>query len=185
MTTLYLDPVQNSSSNQYSSIWSSFCGFVKTKNPGKIDDTFIMSYLRFLFFDKKLAPTTIASYKSALSRPLRYAFKVDLSTNLYIDFIKALGNIRPNKPQQPIRWSLDKALSLALSPRFQENPSIYEKTLVTIFLVALATGARVSELSTLLRLDDNLLFSGEGVTIFPNPNFLAEKESDLYNKIKE
>ena len=94
----------------------------------------------------------------------------------FVDFIKALNNIRPAKPARPVRWSLDKALSLALLPRFQHNPSVKDRTLLTLFLTALATGARVSELGALLRSPDDLVFSGDGVTIYPNPNFLAKNE---------
>ena len=48
--------------------------------------------------------------------------------------------------------------------------------MVTAFILALALGARSSELHALLRLDDNVVFSGDGVSLFPNPNFLAKNE---------
>ena len=44
-------------------------------------------------------------------------------------------------------------------------------------MLALATGARVSELHALLRSDEFLEFSEEGVTLYPNPNFLAKNEN--------
>ena len=48
--------------------------------------------------------------------------------------------------------------------------------MVLLFLLALATGARGSELHAVLRGDDNLVFSGDGVSLYPNPNFLAKNE---------
>ena len=49
--------------------------------------------------------------------------------------------------------------------------------MLVIFLLALATGARVSELAALPREDEFVVFSGDGVTLFPNPNFLARNEN--------
>ena len=46
----------------------------------------------------------------------------------------------------------------------------------------LATGARVSELGALLRDDESVLFSGDGVTLYPNPNFLAKNENPLFRR---
>ena len=47
---------------------------------------------------------------------------------------------------------------------------------MTSFLLSLATGSRVSELNSLLRGEEFLEFSNFGVTLFPNPNFLAKNE---------
>ena len=44
------------------------------------------------------------------------------------------------------------------------------------FLLALATGRRISELNALLRAQDFISFSPEGVKFYPNPNFIAKKE---------
>ena len=174
-----LHSVRSSTSHQYDCIWSSFCSFVKAQKPSVITDTFVLSFLRFLFYKKGLAPTTITSYKSALIRPLKYAFGLDLGEPFYIDFLKALANLRPNRPLPPVRWSVDKALSLALSDRFQRNPSLEDRTMCTIFLLALATGARVSEMGAFLRGDDDIVFSEGGMTLYPNPNFLAKNEHPL------
>ena len=77
----------------------------------------------------------------------------------------------PARPPKPISWSLDKALLLAMSDRFQNVKCLKDKTLVTIFLVALATGSRISELQALLRTVESIVFSDNGVTLYPNPNF--------------
>ena len=169
--------VRDSTANQYHSVWKSFCGFVKDKNPNCITVEFILEYLRFLFKEKKLAPHTVTCYKSALARPLNFAFGIDVSDTPFLDFTKAIFNLRPSKPVTPIRWSLDKVLSFALSPRFQSGASLKDQLAVSLFLVALATGSRSCELSALLRLDSNLISSGDGITLYPNPNFLAKNEN--------
>ena len=155
---ILLRACRDSTSHQYSSVWSSFCSFVNLRNPPEISDSFVLSFFRFLFREKGLALRTITSYKSVLARPLRLAFGIDVSIPVYVDFLKAFANNRPAKPFPPIRWSLDRALSLALSSRFQVSPSLKDRTLFTIFLLALATGARVSVLAALLREDEFVFF---------------------------
>ena len=137
----------------------------------------MLLFLRHLFFVKKLAPATICAYKSALVRPVRLAFNVDLTLPPFPEFLKAFFNLRPCKPPSRLSWSLDKVLDLALSPRFQSNPSLEDLLMLTAFLLALATGGRLSELHALLRAEDFLSFEEQGVSLFPNPNFLSKNEN--------
>ena len=118
----------------------------------------------------------MSAYKATLSRPLKIGFGLDLSGPPFGDFIRALYNIRPAKPTHSISWSLDKVLGLALSDQFQNNPSSTNLMYISLFLLSLATGGRISELFALLRGDEFLKFSDLGVTLFPNPNFLAKNE---------
>ena len=63
--------------------------------------------------------------------------------------------------------------------RFSVNPSLEDITLKTIFLLALASGRRVSELHSFLRRNEFIVF-GEHynwVHIHPNPHFLAKNET--------
>ena len=136
----------------------------------------VLKFFRFLFFDKNLAPATVSAYKSALVRPLRLAFGVDVTQAPFPDFLRALYNIRPSKPLKRFSWSLDKVLDLALSARFQSSPSVEDSLMLTVFLLALATGGRISEIHSLLRSEDNIVFGDGGVTLFLNPNFLAKNE---------
>ena len=59
------------------------------------------------------------------------------------------------------------------------NPSLEDITLKTVFLLALASGRRVSELHSLLRRRGFIVF-GEHyswVRLHPNPQFLAKNET--------
>ena len=136
----------------------------------------VLAFLRFLFFDKCLAPATIATYKAALGKPLRIAFGIDVSGPPFIDFIRGLHNLKPSSPVKRIRWSLDRVLDLCLSKTFVHNPSILNSLYVSAFLLSLATGTRVSELHSILRGEEFMEFSNLGVRLFPNPNFLAKNE---------
>ena len=174
--------VRSSTAHQYHSVWSSFCSFVKERNFSRLTSAEVFDFFIFLFSNRKLAPSTVTAYKSALVRPLRVVFNIDLNSPMFLDFTKALGNIRPNPPPAPIRWSLDKALSLALSPRFQSSPSLRDRTAVLAFLLALATGSRGSELHAVLRGSNFIVFSGDGVSFYPNPNFLAKNEDPQHRR---
>ena len=72
---------------------------------------FVLSYFRFLFEEKKLAASTLKSYKSALQEPIKLAFDIDLTDPILGRAMQAFQNLRPAKPVQPITWSLDKVLS--------------------------------------------------------------------------
>ena len=48
--------------------------------------------------------------------------------------------------------------------------------MLCLFLLALATGGRVSEIHALLRGEDFISFNDSGVTLYPNPNFLCKNE---------
>ena len=169
--------IRQSTAHQYQVVWSSFCDFVRRNNFPSISDSVVLSFLTFLFHERKLAVATITAYKSSLVRPMQTVFGLNLSSSLYTDFTKGIGNLRPQKPYSPIRWSLDKALSLALSSRFQSSPSLKDLTSMLAFLLSIALGSRASELHAILRGDDHIVFSGEGVTFYPNPNFLAKNEN--------
>ena len=49
--------------------------------------------------------------------------------------------------------------------------------MLNALLISLATGGRVSEVHSLLRTKDSMSFEDSGVTLFPNPNFLAKNEN--------
>ena len=174
---ILIHSVRRSTSKQYDSVWSAFCSYLKAYNVSVVSTESVLSFLRFLFYVKKLAPATISAYKSALVRPLRLAFGIDVTLAPFPEFVRALFNIRPNKPVAKLSWSLDRALDLALSPRFQCEPQLEDSLMLSLFLLSLATGGRVSELQALLRAQDFLSFEDRGMTLYPNPNFLAKNEN--------
>ena len=177
IASILINATRRSTSRQYESVWGKFCDFIRVIQPTKVDCKFVLLFFEGLFSDKGLAPATISTYKSALARPLKLFFDVDVSVSPFQDFMKGLFNLKPSMPYKSPSWSLEKALSLALSARYQINPSLEDLLKITLFLVALATGGRVSELHALLRGPDYIDFCEGGVRLFPNPNFLAKNES--------
>ena len=136
----------------------------------------ILAVLHVLFIDTNLSPHAIVTYNSALIRTLNLAFTLNLSSQIYMDFLKVISNIRSAVPLPPIRWRLDRALVLTLTFRFQSSASLRDSTRVLLFLLALAKGTRGSELQAVLQEENHLVFSGEGVSLYPKRNFLAKNE---------
>ena len=69
-----------------------------------------------------------------------------------------------------------QSTKLVFTEDFVHNPSVLQSLYVGVFLLALATGNRVSELHSILRGEEFMEFSNLGVRLFPNPNFLAKNE---------
>ncbi|XP_068247350.1 uncharacterized protein [Palaemon carinicauda] len=163
-----------STRRQYESSWRKWVSFVKAKNPTEITIDFCMSFFIHLH-GQGLAANTITTCKSALTRPLLYAFQIDLSSNIFNKLPKACARLRPAPPPKPISWSLDKVLHFA-SNLDNDSCPLKDLTQKVIFLFALASGARVSEIVALSREEGHILFADTGeLTLFPDPTFLAKK----------
>ena len=120
-----------------------------------------------------MSPATILNYNKSLSWPLSLAFNVDFSDDRFSKLIKGFFHVRPPQSVSVPQWDLGKVLlfyeNLAepISPRL-----LFFKT---IFLVALATGNRCSELAAFSRL--GLIFSDSGVHIPLLPHFLYKNQT--------
>ena len=149
--------------------------YVKLKNPSAISMDFCLGFFVYSH-GQGLASATITSYKSALSKPISYAFQIDFNSDLFNKIPKACARLKPNAPPRPISWSLDKVLDLASSID-NLTASLKDLSQKSIFLLAMASGARVSELVALSRDEGHIewLDSGE-VNLYPDPTFLAKNE---------
>ncbi|MEO1765194.1 MAG: hypothetical protein AAFR83_25350, partial [Cyanobacteria bacterium J06629_18] len=90
---------------------------------------------------------------------------------------RACARLRPATRPSSIGWSLSKVLELASG---MENNTLDLKSLTqkTIFLLAMASGARLSELASLVRDPGHISFENSGeVLLVPHPTFLAKNES--------
>jgi len=121
-----------------------------------LSEPLLLAFIQSLKLEKGFASQTIAAYKSALSFPLREAFGLDLSSEHFSLLLKSIFLDKPPSRPNVIRWDLCKVLRLLRSTRFN-SPNITLEDLLskTLFLTALATGNRVSEIAA---------FSREGCT---------------------
>ena len=138
-----------------------------------------LSFFRSLY-ESGLASSTIATTKSALVKVFAYGFGLDLNDLCFSSISRACAKQRPALRPDMLSWSLNKVLRLA-STISDDDCSYQHLFRKTLFLVALASGARVSELAALSR--DNgfikFLITGE-VSLSPHPKFLAKNEDPAH-----
>ena len=158
--------------------------FVRLKKLSSLTERNILEFFIWLFEKGSLQANTIASYKCALDRPLRFGFNISLNSGRFSELSKAFFHIRPPPTSVEPEWSLNKVLDFLKSRRFTLNPTLSDITLKALFLLALATGRRVSELHSLLRTKGYIVFGKDykWVRLYPNPQFLAKNETSKFRR---
>ena len=168
-----------STRRQYESGWKKFQSFVRQRNVSNITPETLASFATFVFHSKaKVSPATVTNAMVAIRDPLAYGFGVEINRRTW-DLLRSSFFIqRPPAPPSPPSWSLEKVLAYLQSPRFTVEPSPSDILLKALFLVAMATGHRVSQLAALLRTNQFMRFghNDSSVTLAPKPRFLAKNE---------
>jgi hypothetical protein len=137
----------------------------------------LLLFCIFLREVKKLATNTIIHYKNALALPLQLAAGIDLNTPPFTRLTKNLFLERPPPSRHIPRWNLDKVLELVSSPAYASGqPSPFNCLKRTIFLIALASGNRVSELAALERAGIRFSEEDSEVTLVVKPGFLFKNQ---------
>ena len=153
--------------------------FIAGSNFEDITPEVLASFATHLFHSKgKVSPATVTNAMVAVRDPISFGFGVEIDRREW-DLLKASFFLQrpPTTAAQP-NWSLSKVLDLLQSDKFQVNPSINDLFLRALFLIALATGHRVSQLAALLRCPEFTKFGPElsSVTLATRPSFLAKNE---------
>ena len=111
-----------------------------------------LEFLVFLRDNKKLSPRTILGYRHSLSIPFKEAFEINFADRDFSLLAKAQFHLSPPTQRKLPKWSLNHALETLQTPRFRNNTASMEDLfLKTIFLVAIASGNRCSELAACTR----------------------------------
>ena len=184
VTGYLLKELRESSIRQYETAWTSLLRYVRLKKLCSFSETIILEFFVWLFENGPLQANTIASYKSALKKPLRLGFNIHLDSEHFLELSRAFFHIRPPPPMVEPQWSLNKVLNFLKTRRFTVNPSLEDLTLKALFLLALASGRRVGELHSLIRRRGFIVF-GERynwVRLHPNPQFLAKNETASFRR---
>ena len=97
------------------------------------------------------------------------------SSPILKDLIRSFEISAP-RPIFPPPWDLDKVLQFLSGPPFEPlaRASFLDKTKKALFLLAMATAKRVSELQAL---SFSVSFQGEDLVLYYNPFFCAKTES--------
>jgi integrase len=135
----------------------------------------VIEFLSHLFFDRKLSPRTILGYRSSLALPLRLAFCIDTGSKEFSLLAKTQFRLRPPEAKRFPTWSLETALASLKNPQFNPPESQQHHLLKAIFLTALASGNRASELAAMER--SSIIFSSNAVTIPVKRGFLFKNQT--------
>ena len=171
-----------SSLRLYQSHWRVFSAWCEERDidPSQASVHQIADFLVYLFEVKKYAPSTIANYRSSIASALGEFEGVPLSLHPCLSkLIKAFASSRPiERPRVP-EWDLSRVLRTLRSeefepPRWQTRQDRLRCTWKTIFLLALASASRRSELQAISRDPRDLIFSDRGMSMRVVPGFLAK-----------
>ena len=136
----------------------------------------VADFLVFLHQDKGLSPSCIKGYRSMLSMVFRSRLP-ELSTSSVIkDLVRSFSIARPRVSMSPPSWDLETVLRALRSHPYEPLESCDFRALSskTLFLVALATAKRVSELQAL---SFNVARSGQDMVLCYLPEFVAKTET--------
>ena len=132
----------------------------------------MIRFLSHLFHLKRLKPSTISHYRSALSKPLLEYFNQDLNCPRIQCLSRGMRIRRPHEPSPKPQWSLNKVLTLLENVVNSSETTSLRKT---AFLLLLATGWRISEVHACVREEEDSSFNERGsLLIKPHSSFLAK-----------
>ena len=166
---------RDGTNRQYESHFKKLVSFIRSTKPECMTLNTSLNFFRSLF-ESGLSSNTINNVKSALVKIFAYAFDINVNSIHFNTLSRSCAALKPAESPMSISWSINKVLRLASSLADKEAP--YKDLLRrTLFLVALASGARISELEALSRDKGHIVFlpSGE-VLLTPHKKFLAKNE---------
>ncbi|MBV2113361.1 MAG: hypothetical protein KUF82_20610 [Candidatus Thiodiazotropha sp. (ex Ctena orbiculata)] len=141
----------------------------------------LADFLIFLFEEKKLSPVSIKGYRSAISSTLKHFSSVDFSSDPVLsDIVRSMELEKPMITRVVPNWDLSLVLSCFKKSPFEPLSSCSLKllTLKTVFLIALASGRRRSEIHALSATSGSVDFSADksSVILHSFPGFLAKNQ---------
>ena len=143
-------PNRKSTTDLYQAKWAQFCSWARTQslNPLKASVPVIVDFLIFLREQKNLSSTAIKGYRSALA-PVFLHRGLDISSSPEISaLLKNFDQEIIKTPAPTPKWDLNIVLQSLTRHPYEPLKSCSLKALThkTVFLLALASAKRVSEL---------------------------------------
>ncbi|XP_068232529.1 uncharacterized protein [Palaemon carinicauda] len=174
--TIFLESDKRESTlRQYDSAVKKLAKFLKDSQVEKMTMNLTVTFFRTLF-ESGLAASTITTIKSALKKIFHIGFGIDLTDSYFSSIPRACARLKPSTRPSAVSWFLNDVLKLA-SDTPNESCNYMALLRKSLFLLSLASGSRISELSALSRNPGHIEFlpSGE-VLLSPNKVFLAKNE---------
>lgn len=169
---------RKSTSGQYENCWKNFQDWIRADASRAITKGNVLLYLEYLASVRNLNPKTILVYRNSLHLPLLHGFQISTKDQEFS--LLARSQFNRNPPRQKIipNWKVDKVLSMFEQPQFDiSRASPGNLMMKTLFLIALATGNRVSELAAMSRGATTFSSDGSKVVIPVKPGFLYKNQT--------
>ncbi|XP_070591654.1 uncharacterized protein [Erythrolamprus reginae] len=168
----------------YQATWAAFTSFCSTRHL-QPQDSSVLSVLEFLQtgLDKGLAPNTLRRHVAALATIIRREDGGPLAHHPWIkDFLRGAANTHPPPIRRFPTWDLTLVLQALTGPPFEplRTVSLRFLSLKTIFLVAVTSARRVSELSALSVRPDLCTFYPDRVVLRLDPTFVPKVNTHFH-----
>ncbi|KAK4328441.1 hypothetical protein Pmani_001189 [Petrolisthes manimaculis] len=170
-----LEALRPTSRRQYESCWKRFKIFLSAAHKPISQDT-VLSFLTWLSTTGNRAPATITTHVAALADPLWFGAGIQLEERTLSLLKRGIrANTTPG-PRTTPRWSLHKVLASVETMTQEQGED--EKLVSSLFLLALATGFRASQLAAFTRHTNFTSFGEDNthLTLAPSHSFLAKNE---------
>ena len=163
---------------QYESHWKAFQSFLREKGAPLVTNSIILEFLSYLAHFKGRSPSNIATHLAALADPLKFGWDITLEKRTLTLLKRGVFHQNPPPRRGSPFWSLSKVLSNLSPPTFPDRPPTDRQLDKALFLVALATGFRSSQLRALTRFPQWTSFSADMslVSLALSPKVLGKNE---------
>ena len=138
----------------------------------------VADFLMYLFEDKKLQPSTIDGYRSAIADKLgNTTVNISKDENL-TRLLESFHRDRPKGRRGIPSWNLSLVLHQLIKAPFEplREASLKHLTFKTVFLLALGSGKRRSEIHAWQHKNIRHQSDWSKVSLFPSPSFLSKNQ---------
>ena len=171
-------PQRSSTRAVYKSKWSTF---LKWCHSHKVDFRApsvnqIADFLLYLFKDRNLQPSTIESYRTAIADMVgNHSINISMDENL-TRLPDSFHRDKPKGRQGVPSWNLSLVLHQLTKALFEplRRASLKHLTFKTVFLLALGSGKRRSEIHAWLYKNIRHQENWSQVSLYPSPSFLSK-----------
>ena len=173
-------PQQGSTRSVYEAKWTIFTKWSITI---KVDFrappiNSVADFLMYLFEDRKLQPSTIDGYRSAISDKLgNPSLNISKDENL-THLLGSFHRDRPKGRRGIPSWNLSLVLHQLTKAPFEplRDTSMKHLTFKTVFLLALGSGKRRSEIHAWQQKNIRHQSDWSKVSLYPSPSFLSKNQ---------
>ena len=173
-----------STSNVYNNhweSWKSWCADNNVSDPMNPDPRDLANHLSFLSTTLGLSAATLKTRRAAIGSVLAARGDKAISSNpIVAGVVKGAANLNHRQRTLTPKWDLAVVLNFLKSPTMKDNKLLDFKHLTwkTVFLVALASGRRASEISNLSGIVGDISLSKKGAfSLKFLPEFLAKNQN--------